>query len=95
MAMFHWILVTRILAQAAATTQAASQASTEDGGAVEATPAEDMPAYEAGASAWWSTDTDWIRDSSHEICNAYNFFFEHIGIRKGWRTPPFKKEDVQ
>lgn len=77
----------------AATTQAASQASTEDG-AAETAPAEELP-EEAGALAWWSIDTDWIRDSSHEIFNGYSFFFEHIGIRKGWRTPPFKKEDVQ
>ncbi|CAE7515057.1 unnamed protein product [Symbiodinium natans] len=61
----------------------------------EAAPAEELQADEARAVAWWSIDTDWIRDSSHEIFNGYNFFFEHIGIRKGWRTPPFKKEDVQ
>mmetsp|Transcript_25368 Transcript_25368/g.45971 ORF Transcript_25368/g.45971 Transcript_25368/m.45971 type:complete len:323 (+) Transcript_25368:121-1089(+) len=46
-------------------------------------------------TAWWSLHTDWIQKSASEILAAYNFFFEHIGIRKGWRTPPFKKEDVQ
>eukprot|EP00930_Biecheleria_cincta_P084631 TRINITY_DN74080_c0_g1_i1.p1 TRINITY_DN74080_c0_g1~~TRINITY_DN74080_c0_g1_i1.p1 ORF type:complete len:328 (+),score=81.21 TRINITY_DN74080_c0_g1_i1:30-1013(+) len=46
-------------------------------------------------NAWWSLHTDWIRDRSREILGAYNFFFEHIGIRKGWRTPPFGKEEVQ
>jgi len=78
--------------RAAAASQAsqASQASTEDGAGVE-TPEEP----EEAPLAWWSVHTDWIRDSSHEILAAYNFFFEHIGIRKGWRTPPFKREDVQ
>eukprot|EP00929_Paragymnodinium_shiwhaense_P023430 TRINITY_DN14662_c0_g1_i1.p1 TRINITY_DN14662_c0_g1~~TRINITY_DN14662_c0_g1_i1.p1 ORF type:complete len:285 (-),score=81.91 TRINITY_DN14662_c0_g1_i1:287-1141(-) len=32
---------------------------------------------------------------AREMLEAYNSFFEHIGIRKGWRTPPFSKEEVQ
>jgi len=48
-----------------------------------------------GPAAWWSVNTDWIKKGAVEILGAYNFFFEHIGIRKGWRTPPFKREDVQ
>merc|ERR1712107_22379 len=32
---------------------------------------------------------------TEEIFDAYNFFFEHIGLRKGWRTAPFRREDVQ
>jgi len=47
------------------------------------------------ATAWWSLHTDWIQRSAAEIMGSYNFFFEHIAIRKGWRTAPFKKEDVQ
>jgi len=50
---------------------------------------------ESCPTAWWSLHTDWIRDLSREILGAYNFFFEHIGIRKGWRTPPFGREEVQ
>jgi len=36
-------------------------------------------------------------DTGHteEIFDAYNFFFEHIGLRKGWRTAPFRRDDVQ
>ncbi|CAK9034260.1 unnamed protein product [Durusdinium trenchii] len=71
---------------------ASSQASTETGPTVdqaETVEPEDAPL------AWWSLNSDWIRDSSQEILAAYNFFFEHIGIRKGWRQPPFKWEDVQ
>eukprot|EP00927_Polykrikos_kofoidii_P032008 TRINITY_DN27397_c0_g1_i1.p2 TRINITY_DN27397_c0_g1~~TRINITY_DN27397_c0_g1_i1.p2 ORF type:complete len:236 (+),score=42.78 TRINITY_DN27397_c0_g1_i1:140-847(+) len=37
----------------------------------------------------------WIQQRASETLDAYNFFFEHIGIRKGWRTPPFQKEEVQ
>lgn len=75
----------------------ASQASTEDGGAAGGETPEEPEVAEGleAPLAWWSIHTDWIRDSSHEILAAYNFFFEHIGIRKGWRTPPFKREDVQ
>lgn len=32
---------------------------------------------------------------TEEVFAAYNFFFEHIGLRKGWRTAPFRREDVQ
>eukprot|EP00933_Yihiella_yeosuensis_P023905 TRINITY_DN1855_c2_g1_i1.p1 TRINITY_DN1855_c2_g1~~TRINITY_DN1855_c2_g1_i1.p1 ORF type:complete len:388 (+),score=123.20 TRINITY_DN1855_c2_g1_i1:82-1245(+) len=56
---------------------------------------EDEMKSAAQAGAWWSLHTEWIKKSATEILAAYNFFFEHIGIRKGWRTPPFQKEDVQ
>eukprot|EP00435_Cladocopium_sp_Y103_P044512 s912_g12.t1 len=83
--------------QRAAAASQASQASTEDGGAAGGETPEEPEVAESPEAplAWWSMNTDWIRDSSHEILAAYNFFFEHIGIRKGWRTPPFKREDVQ
>lgn len=44
---------------------------------------------------FWSGQEDWIRHRSTEILAAYNCFFEHIGIRKGWRTAPFCREEVQ
>ncbi|CAJ1394385.1 unnamed protein product [Effrenium voratum] len=86
--------------KAKATPKAASEevgiASQEAAPASQGTDSTAEPlAHEPEALAWWSVDTDWIRDSSHEILAAYNFFFEHIGIRKGWRTPPFKREEVQ
>lgn len=82
---------------AASQASQASQASTEDGGAAGGETPEEPEAAEGleAPVAWWSIHTDWIRESSYEILAAYNFFFEHIGIRKGWRTPPFKREDVQ
>lgn len=30
-----------------------------------------------------------------EVYNAYYGFFNHIGLRKGWRTAPFEEEEVQ
>lgn len=44
---------------------------------------------------WWSHSAEWIQQKSDEILAAYNFFFEHIGLRKGWRTAPFEREEVQ
>lgn len=44
---------------------------------------------------WWSDHTEWIHQKAGEILAAYNFFFEHIGLRKGWRTAPFGREEVQ
>eukprot|EP00931_Biecheleriopsis_adriatica_P054803 TRINITY_DN32284_c0_g2_i1.p1 TRINITY_DN32284_c0_g2~~TRINITY_DN32284_c0_g2_i1.p1 ORF type:complete len:365 (-),score=108.47 TRINITY_DN32284_c0_g2_i1:126-1220(-) len=77
-------------ARAAAVEQLPGSVAGSDGAA--AAPAQ---AQAQVPSAWWSLHTDWLRHSACEILGAYNFFFEHIGIRKGWRTPPFKKEEVQ
>lgn len=44
---------------------------------------------------WWGECAEWIYRRSAEILAAYNFFFEHITLRKGWRVAPFKREDVQ
>jgi len=46
-------------------------------------------------ASWWSTRAEWISQRSSEILAAYNFFFEHIGLRKGWRTAPFQQDEVQ
>jgi len=47
------------------------------------------------AGQWWASHAGWIQQRASEILAAYNFFFEHIGLRKGWRTAPFQKEEVQ
>lgn len=47
------------------------------------------------SSCWWSERAEWIQQKAGEILAAYNFFFEHIGIRKGWRQAPFGFEEVQ
>jgi len=47
------------------------------------------------SSRWWSERADWIQQRTSEILAAYNFFFEHIGLRKGWRKAPFQREEVQ
>jgi len=49
----------------------------------------------AATCQWWSSHAGWIQQRANEILAAYNFFFEHIGLRKGWRTAPFQKEEVQ
>lgn len=47
------------------------------------------------SSCWWSERAEWIQQKASEILAAYNFFFEHIGIRKGWRKAPFEFDEVQ
>jgi len=49
----------------------------------------------AAGCNWWASHAGWIQQRASEILAAYNFFFEHIGLRKGWRTAPFRKEEVQ
>jgi len=44
---------------------------------------------------WWAEKAEWIYRRSADILAAYNFFFEHIGLRKGWRVAPFGREEVQ
>lgn len=44
---------------------------------------------------WWASHAGWIQHKAAEVLAAYNYFFEHIGLRKGWRTAPFGKEEVQ
>lgn len=36
-----------------------------------------------------------LHKSVDNIFSSYNDFFNHIGIRKGWRVPPVAAEDVQ
>jgi len=47
------------------------------------------------SSCWWGERAEWIQTRAGEILAAYNFFFEHIGLRKGWRTAPFQFAEVQ
>lgn len=47
------------------------------------------------AGPWWSIHALWIAQRAREIVEAYNYFFEHITLRKGWRVAPFRREDVQ
>jgi len=49
----------------------------------------------AAGCYWWASHAGWIQQRASEILAAYNFFFEHIGLRKGWRTAPFRREEVQ
>mmetsp|Transcript_2008 Transcript_2008/g.4458 ORF Transcript_2008/g.4458 Transcript_2008/m.4458 type:complete len:188 (-) Transcript_2008:178-741(-) len=49
----------------------------------------------SNCSSWWGERAQWIQVRANEIFAAYNFFFEHIGLRKGWRTAPFEREEVQ
>jgi len=44
---------------------------------------------------WWADCAEWIYRRSAEVLAAYNFFFEHICLRKGWRVAPFSKDEVQ
>lgn len=53
------------------------------------------PKGPAATCQWWGSHAAWIQQRAREILAAYNFFFEHIGLRKGWRTAPFQKEEVQ
>lgn len=43
----------------------------------------------------WGERAESLRQRAVDIFAAYNCFFEHIGLRKGWRTAPFEKDDVQ
>lgn len=36
-----------------------------------------------------------VQGRAVEVYTAYYGFFDHIGLRKGWRTAPFDKEEVQ
>jgi len=48
---------------------------------------------EAAAAA--TSEQARLAERVDEIFQSYNLFFEHIGIRKGWRTAPFEREQVQ
>lgn len=62
-------------------------------------PLAQQPGQHPGAQhtshEWWEQHGQWIQNKSVDVLASYNFFFEHIGIRKGWRTPPFGREEVQ
>merc|ERR1712007_14920 len=36
---------------------------------------------------------DW-RKLADEVVDAYESFFDHISFRKGWKQPPFSREDA-
>jgi hypothetical protein len=36
-----------------------------------------------------------MQHRADEILDTYNGFFEQMVVRKGWRTPPFQREEVQ
>jgi hypothetical protein len=40
-------------------------------------------------------DLQRLQQRVHETLEAFNAFFNHIGIRKGWREAPFRQADVQ
>jgi len=51
-----------------------------------------------GSSArwgWWAQSAEWIQRRALDVLGAYNAFFDHIGLRKGWRTAPFDRDEVQ
>lgn len=55
----------------------------------------DAPQELGPGCRWWADHAPWIAQKAHEILGAYNSFFDHIGLRKGWRTAPFGKDEVQ
>jgi len=48
-----------------------------------------------GADQFADQEAEKMQQRALETFEAYNFFFNHIGIRKGWRKPPFSQEEVQ
>mmetsp|Transcript_95731 Transcript_95731/g.270941 ORF Transcript_95731/g.270941 Transcript_95731/m.270941 type:complete len:274 (+) Transcript_95731:63-884(+) len=53
------------------------------------------PSEEAADDDAWYARQACIQQRANELLDAYNYFFEHIGIRKGWRTAPFERSEVQ
>lgn len=61
----------------------------------EATQASSGEPVNSAQWGWWAQSDEWIQQRAFEILGSYNAFFEHIGLRKGWRTAPFDRDEVQ
>jgi hypothetical protein len=70
---------------------------------VEEVPSSPPATHTAGKYGDWACwaaaiegkDAQALRHNVRQIFDGYNFFFEHIGIKKGWRQAPFERDEVQ